>query len=224
MGRKIVHAAEAWANWCGYPEDHTACQKLQDLSHPRQLAKGESLIHQGEMQPQIYIVASGSLRAVRYSKNGHEVWLADIEAPELVGEMGVLIGQARTSSVITAKKSLVYGIPSTRFIELMQEEPELGLTMSKSLAARLHQTSQQLEELTALPVSSRLHQELIRIAEPVDEDDEMLIVSKPPTVSAIAKRIHTSRESASRAFTQLEKRGLLQRQDKSLHVIKPLFD
>jgi CRP/FNR family transcriptional regulator, cyclic AMP receptor protein len=223
MGQKRTDARSAWAMFCGVPEDNAAAMELADACHFKTYSNSETMIRQDEPDKDVYLILQGRLRAVKYSRNGHEIWLSNIEPGELVGELGCLNGGNRTSSVIVESDSSALAISSQRFLSLMDLYPELSLAISRLLAKRLSLTSDKLTELTALPVSIRLHQELQRSGIPDPEDSELTIVASPPTISELARRIHTSRETASRAFGSLEHQGLLKRTNGEVLVINPNF-
>ncbi len=216
-------ASAAWAVFCDLPADHPAARALADASVRRSVAASETLIHQGDPDTALYLVVSGVLRAVKYSQNGHEIWLAGISPGDLVGELGCLTGKQRTSSVVVDSDAALLAVSSQKFLELMVQYAELSIAVSRLLAKRLSRTSDQLTELTALPVPTRLHQELLRSGTPDPDDSEVLVITSPPTISELAKRIHTSRETASRAFGSLEHQGLLKRVAGEVQVINPRF-
>lgn len=169
----------------------------------------------------VYLVGSGLLRSVKYSENGNKIWLADILPGTLVGEVGALNGSDRSAFVEAQDPSIVYGVASLRFVALMQAHAEIGLAISRLLARRVYDTSNQLTELTALSVGSRLHSELVRLGAPDPLDAELLTIKALPTVRALAQRIHTSRETASRALSELEQRGLVRRKDGGAQIVAP---
>jgi len=223
MGRHGGDTNSAWATFCDLPIDHPATVSLTKASHLKSYSTSETIIHQGEPDTALYLIVSGILRAVKYSQNGHEIWLSNMGVGELVGELGCLTSSNRTSTVLVEEDATVLVISSSQFLLSMTQYADLAVAVSRLLARRLSRTSDQLTELTALPVSTRLHQELLRVGIPDPQDSEILTIASPPTISELAKRIHTSRETASRAFGSLEHRGLLKRSKGEVQVINPRF-
>ena len=223
MAQSGADTHSAWAAFCDLPIDHPAPVSLTQASRLKSYSASEAIIHQGEPDTALYLIVAGSLRAVKYSQNGHEIWLSSMAPGELVGELGCLTGGNRTSSVTAEDDATLLAIPSPQFLLLMSQHADLAVAVSRLLARRLAKTSDQLTELTALPVSTRLHQELIRVGIPDPHDSEVMTIASPPTISELAKRIHTSRETASRAFGSLEHKGLLKRNKGEVQVINPRF-
>jgi len=213
---------EYWMSFAGRGSDVDDYTSLATASRPINLQAGENLVTQADASNTVFLVVSGKLKAVRYSQNGHEIWLSSFGPSSLIGEMSGLTGSKRTSTVICVSPALLVAVDYSDFEHAMLSIPAFSLAVSKVLAQRVHSTSTQLEELATLQTSARLHSELIRLGTLDTRDDEVLSISNPPTVSELAIRIHAARESTSRALSFLEKRGfLMKKMDGSLQVISP---
>lgn len=210
-----------WARFCDIPLHHPACQALAEASQLRSIAAGETLIKQGDRAGPVYLVLSGHLRAVKYSENGHKIWLSDIGKGGLVGEVDALTKRGRSSFVDAYSDSQLLGITQQVFDDLSLVYAEISRAVSRMLAHRLADTSNQLTELTTLSVRHRLHSELKRLGERDPDNYELLNIPTMPAVIALAERIHTSRESASRALSELERLGIVQRVEEGAIVIDP---
>ena len=96
----------------------------------------------------------------------------------------------------------------------------LGLALARLLARRVHHTTQRMFELSALSATGRVYAELLRISEPSDNGETRYIRPKP-TWTVLAQRVNTSRETASRTISDLEKRGLLRRVEGGFELVDP---
>lgn len=210
-----------WARFCEVPPNHPACQALGQASQVRHITAGETLIKQGDQGGPVYLVLSGHLRAVKYSENGHKIWLSDICGGAIVGEVDALINAGRSSFVDAYSDSRLLAVSQQVFADLSRAYAEISHALARLLARRLAETSNQLTELTAMSVRHRLHSELKRLGQRDPEDYELLNIPTMPAVIALAERIHTSRESASRALSELERLGLVQRFEDGARVIDP---
>ncbi|MEL7453166.1 MAG: Crp/Fnr family transcriptional regulator [Pseudomonadota bacterium] len=213
---------KAWAKFCQSNTSEAGVQRLAHGSQRRDLAAKATLIEQDEPGSTVYLVVSGKLKAVQYSSGGHEIWLADIEQDELTGEMAVLDQEGRSSDVLAVQPSSLISISQHLFLNELDSGGPFALAVTRMLARRLKRTSLQLSNSVAINVSGRLHGELIRIAEPMSAEEEPVFeIDNPPSVSALAKRIHATREATSRAMSALERQGLVSRSGSTLRTIAP---
>ncbi len=204
-------AARAWAKFCQSGEEDSNASQLAGSSKILDFAEGTNLIEQADTAKSVYLLLDGTVSIIRFTENGHNIWLAKAHPGELVGEISVLAGMETTSYVVADGDVKVVSVPRMVFEDSMRNDPGLAFAVAQMLAKRLAETSSQLSELIALPVVLRLHAELVRIGRPADDDAEKFIVSPSPSVSALGARIHATREAASRALSLLEKRKLVTR-------------
>ena len=110
----------------------------------RRLRAGEVLFGQGDGDEQsVAVLVEGSLRV---EVDGVE--LADITVPgAFVGEIGALLGGARTATVVATADTVVrvIGDPETFF----RDDPRLGLELSRQLAGRLQRLLAYLGDVRA---------------------------------------------------------------------------
>ena len=219
---QLEEAKNHWAVFAGAPSQKEGFAELALASRRVQLRPGDSLVTQGDASQAVYLLLDGTLKTVRYSKNGHEIWLASFAKGALIGEMSGLTGAARSSTVIAVTPVTALAVDYQDFEAAIHAAPQFGLRVSKLLAERVRNTSIQLEELATLQTSARLHSELFRLGELDATDEERATIANPPSVSELAVRIHAARESTSRAVSYLHKRGFLKkRDDGALDVISP---
>ena len=211
----------AWAVFAGTNEDAVEQSGLVSGSRIRKIEPGTLLIEQGDEGGSVFLVLSGSLKAVWYTQNGHEIWLSDISRGEIVGEFSALSEGPRSSSVVSNEYTELVEIPIARFRAALDASNSLTRKIATNLAIRIQATSKQVIALVGLPLAARLHAELQRIGNREHSDSESVIVNEPPTVSQLAEKIHASREATSRAFSILQKRGLVYRENDRLQVIVP---
>ena len=212
-------AARAWADFCQNDKDCPNVRQLAVGSRLVEFAAGTNLIEQADTAKSVYLLLDGCVSIIRFTENGHNIWLANAHIGELVGEISVLARMETTSQVVADGQVSVLSIARGLFEECVRNDPALAFALSRMLARRLAETSSQLSELIALPVVLRLHAELVRIGQPANEDAEQYIVSPAPSVSTLGARIHATREAASRALGLLERRKLVARQADAWTVI-----
>ena len=105
----------------------------------REFPAGAVLMHEGDPSDCVHYLLSGRVRVERRSGNGRQVTVAELDAGEVVGEMGVITGQPRNATVVA--------IEDTRTLELRPRRSaswkplpvsmELGPVLIKIMRRRL---------------------------------------------------------------------------------------
>lgn len=211
----------AWGEAAKIDTSSASIQILTQSSRLRKFDAGHYLIEQGESSDSVFLILKGSLKVSWFTRNGHEIWLADLEAGELVGESAALCNSPRTSSVIARSTVVLAEVAFADFRTALASSSEFALSFAELLAKRVQATSQQVIGLVGLPLASRLHAELQRRGAADNSDNERIILESPPSVSLLAEQIHASREATSRAMSALLKRGLVSKTKDFMHVIVP---
>jgi twitching motility protein PilT len=82
--------------------------------------------------------------------------------PDSIGEMGLLLGQPRTATVITAARSLLLRFDRDAFQVMYERIPGFGLGLSRALATRLQSASRQIP-MPALDDAAQLDPEVMSL-------------------------------------------------------------
>jgi serine phosphatase RsbU (regulator of sigma subunit) len=101
-----------------------------------ELAAETILLRQGELSEFAYFLKSGSVSVLAETKFG-TVTLATIEAPQLIGEIGVLANLPRTASIKAASALTVVKISAAQLHEVGQRHPSLFLTVIAQLGRQI---------------------------------------------------------------------------------------
>ena len=219
---QVLGEREHWSAFVGEAPHVSSFDGLARTSRRLNLNPGDYLVSQGDTAQTVFLLIEGTLKTVRYSQNGHEIWLSSFSPYTLIGEMSGLTGAPRSSTVICDSPCVVLAVEFSDFEDAILANPAFALKVSRLLAERVRNTSVQLEELATLQTSARLHSELFRIGVQDTRDDERATITDPPSVSELAVSIHAARESTSRALSYLVKRGFLKKRANGvLDVISP---
>lgn len=200
--------------------DPAAIDALKSAAEVKLFAEGSTVIAQDEDEDHVYILLSGRARVVLLSENGQEIWLDQFEPGAVVGELAALTGHRRTSEIIAELPSMLAIFPSATFFDLVRRHGELGMCLARILAGRVHHTTQRMFELSALSAPGRVYAEILRMAAP-SPDGHYRVIEPTPSLTAIAGRINTTRETVSRTISDLERRGLLERSDTGFRLVDP---
>lgn len=200
--------------------DALAEQALEDAAEIRTFPRGAMIIAQDDDEDQVYILLYGQARVVLFSEDGQEIWLDSLKTGSVLGEIAALTKQRRTSGIIAERRSIVAALSSDVFFELARQHGAIGIMLARILAHRVHHTTQRMFELSALSAPGRVYAEILRLAEPTPDRPQRAI-TPTPSLTAIARRINTTRETVSRTVSDLERRGLLRRVDDGFELVDP---
>ncbi len=114
--------------------DGDAIAALAALAEPRPLRCGEVLYRAGDPSVRFCVVASGRLRV---TAGGALVGYVGRSEP--VGEMGVVVGEPRTSTVEAVRDSTVLGFDGERLLDFLDEHPGALLKLSRLMIGRLRE-------------------------------------------------------------------------------------
>jgi CRP/FNR family cyclic AMP-dependent transcriptional regulator len=217
-----MQCADFWTNALDslVIHDEAARAALKSVAEIRHHSDGSAIIAQDDAEDQIYLILDGNVRVILLSESGQEIWLDTLEAGAVLGEMAVLIGANRTSGIVANTNVISATYSASDFMKLMTDHSVIGIALSRLLARRVFQTTQRMFALSALSVPGRVYAELLRTSEPVDSEKSRLI-EPTPSITDIAMRVNTTRETVSRTVSDLERRGLLKRAPRGFELVDP---
>lgn len=118
------------------------------LAHTEEvrLAAGEILIHAGERDRTLYVIASGQLEVLLPGDDGR---IGTIEPRSVAGEIAFIDGRPRSATLRALTDCEVFALRFEAFETLAARYPELGrailLDLGRILAGRLRQTNEALD-------------------------------------------------------------------------------
>jgi len=120
------------------------------------LDAGAPLFITGDTADAAYVVLLGEVEIVAPAEDGRDVWLAVLGPGELVGEMGVLDGGARSADVRAVSRAELWRLARHSVIETLRDEPSAALELLALMAQRLRVTDLLLQETALMDLGARL--------------------------------------------------------------------
>ena len=117
--------------------DPAAVARLAERARPVRLPAGDFLFHQDDPPTSVFVVEEGRLE-ILYERPGTEerLHVAELGRGAVVGEIGVMRGDARTASVRALTSAALLGIPGREFIAYARATPSAALRLAEILAER----------------------------------------------------------------------------------------
>jgi CRP-like cAMP-binding protein len=115
--------------------------------------QGETIIREGEPGHEMYFIESGRARML-HQRGDEAVLLDELQAGDLFGEMALLTGKPRWTTVTALTDLNLWRLSQADFDELVTTHPNLALALSRLLSERLRKTESRVLQGKATPVSA----------------------------------------------------------------------
>ena len=123
-------------------------EELEELLEPASFEAGETIFEEGGPEEWLYVITSGAVEVHKMVLPGRRQHLATIEAPTVVGEMGLLTEPRATASVEARTRVEAYGIDRDRFLEMLDDDSpaacKVAYEIGRTLADRMARTDESI--------------------------------------------------------------------------------
>ncbi|MGI9646005.1 MAG: Crp/Fnr family transcriptional regulator, partial [Ilumatobacteraceae bacterium] len=126
---------------------------------------GGFLIRDGEDGRSVFLVLDGLLKVVKNSYDGRVSFLGLRRGGTLVGELAVLTGEPRNSSLQAVWPSTVVKLPDDRFERLLAEHASLSRALLMEIAERLGEATRQIHDLMNADARTRIAARLVQLVD-----------------------------------------------------------
>ena len=118
----------------------------------QRLPAGTTLFREGDFGDTMYLVIKGSLQISKRVIEGAEKVITTLGVGQYAGEMSLLTGAQRSATGRAIEDTEVVEIDQEAFMQLLHDQPQVGLDLMRQMAQRVHETTEELI-LTALEVA-----------------------------------------------------------------------
>lgn len=203
-------------------QDTFACSaQAADGLHARAVARAYPLraviLRQGDRGSETYLVVTGRAQALLYGLDGQLTLLQEYGRGDLFGALAELEPSPHEADVVAVEAMDAAMFLALDFLALIDTHASIGLAVSRMLLKQLRAATTRMAERSTLSSVGRIHAELLRMARAGDGR----VIAPAPVVTALAVRAHTTRETASRTLSALERRGLIRRDTDALVLLAP---
>ncbi|KUJ75918.1 hypothetical protein AVO42_11635 [Thiomicrospira sp. XS5] len=181
--------------------------------------KGDVVILAGDESNSLIFLLEGELNVVDTNEEGEFYWLATIKSGIHFGELGLIIGQKRSATVIAVQESVVGFLPRNDALDLILNQPTVAWKLMHRMANIIEKTNAQLAIVNLSNARDRVEALLSERAETYANG--MVVIENLPSQQNLAKMANTSRETVSRIISKLIKEGILEKDYRRLIVRQP---
>jgi len=192
------------------PKQFAALVELFQSGTKLTYRKGEFVIRPGEAPSSVYYIEEGLVKAYNISKYGEENLLIIRKEQEVFPLIWALTGQERDIIYQAMGPTTLWRIDGEKYLGFLHSHPGAMLPILDLVTEMYRIHSERLLNLEYRTVRERLVSFLITMSGRFGkETDEGLVINVPLRQQDIASSINASRETASRALSYLEKKGLI---------------
>jgi CRP/FNR family cyclic AMP-dependent transcriptional regulator len=126
-------------------------EELEELLEPASFQAGENIFEEGGPEERLYVITSGTVEVHKRVLPGRRQHLATIEAPTVVGEMGLLTEPRAAASVEARTPIEAYSIDRDRFLEMLDDDSPAACKVvheiGRTLADRMARTNEAISDI-----------------------------------------------------------------------------
>ncbi|MGV6859901.1 MAG: Crp/Fnr family transcriptional regulator [bacterium] len=189
--------------------------QLLDQSRFVPLRKGECLFQPGDGVESIYYVISGQLRALRYQLDGKPAVMMHSCEDNFFAPVSINM-ETYPCAAMASKATTLLKIPKGFLIDLFHSDPAFSLKFIGSISMDLKNQCSNAERLRIKSARGRiLH--FITCESPDSRTLELKC-----TLTTWAEELGIEPESLYRTLAEMEKEGIIARENKRIEIINPL--
>jgi len=193
--------------------EHERTNLLKEAS-ARKLAKGEFLVHQGEIWPNVVFVISGRLRWAMLSTSGKEYVLFNVEANQVFWGHSIFDGLPMPASLAAANKSEVLLWNQEIILRYLRRYPDVMWDITGVLTKIMRNAREIIYGLAFKPVAGRLATLLMQRC----SDNSGNTIERNFTLYELATTLAATPEVVCRLLYQFQEDGIIEITRASIYI------
>jgi CRP/FNR family cyclic AMP-dependent transcriptional regulator len=198
--------------------DETTLAKLSDLFVKKEFKRNQTLISQGDLSRNLFLIESGRTKVFSNDEEGKQTIFAFLGTGDYCGELSLLDAEPRSASVVALEKTMTLQLSYPQFDAFLKTHPEISYSIFRALTSRIRDIDETICNLTSLDIYGRVIQMLYKEA----QEENGQIMTQRLTQQDIAEMVGASREMVSRILTELRKGGYIDINKKCITIKKKL--
>ncbi|RCW77296.1 Crp/Fnr family transcriptional regulator [Saliterribacillus persicus] len=195
--------------------NHLEAEDLDEIMktvHSSTYQKGEHLYHAGDTLGALYIVHKGKVRIYRMNEEGKEQLVRLLSAGDFTGELALFTNKKEEAYAEVVEDAQVCRITQDDLHSFLMQYPTIALKIMQEFATRLDTAETQTALFAQERVETRIAKYLLTCTE---NNTARLTMTKRD----LASYLGTTPETISRRFSDMERSGIIQKQDSRTFLI-----
>jgi CRP/FNR family cyclic AMP-dependent transcriptional regulator len=126
-----------------YADNDEIIKKIASMCTRKSVKKGKKIIEEGEYGDELFIILKGKIDIVKTTLQNEPYTVTTLNAERggiYVGELALIDNDKRSATVIAETDCEYLVINRDNFIKFGNENPKIGLTITRAIASRLSYT------------------------------------------------------------------------------------
>ncbi len=202
-------------SFCDLPRE--ALIELDKIKQVRTFAAGDRLFDEGKPVHELMIVCEGATTLTFSSCIGNALMLGLSEHGEVLGLSSAISGHGHEVSAEAVENTRVAVIARSDFLRFLQHFPPAAMNTGRELSRNINRAYDKIRLIGAgLSVPQRLAAWLLHMQQNHSEGGDLITLAH--THERIAQLLGASRESITRALSDLRRRGVVEIRGIHLYV------
>jgi CRP-like cAMP-binding protein len=193
------------------------------VARTKTLKRREELFHKDDHGGEIYVVASGKLKALTTSTEGDDVVFSILGPGEVFGEVALLGGTPRTATVSAIEDCQLLAIDRRDFMAFLRTNPEVSVKLLSVVAMRLKRVSELVEDTLFLNLPMRLAKKLLSLSRVYGEEvAEGIRIDLKLSQEEWGDLVGTTRESINKQMRKWTESEIVRIDDGYMVILNPV--
>jgi CRP/FNR family transcriptional regulator, cyclic AMP receptor protein len=208
-----VVVAQHWG--CGPDVATAVAARARVQTYPAR----QTILSNRRAEALVFVMIEGEARAFVYAFDGRQILVEDYAKGDLFGDVAAFAQspESPADDVIAHGDVAAANMPTIAFLGLMDQHHCVAMAVARTLTRRLISANRRVVEIASISAPGRVYGELLRLGRSAPD----WRLAPLPVISELALSVQTTRETASRAISQLEKRGIVAREAQALKIVAP---
>lgn len=185
----------------GCPDDIAA--EVHQVANWQSYERGRAIAHQGDALDRCYLIIEGTAVMKALGSEGQYLQLMALEPGDLLGAYPD--SSTMSADLLCTRNTMVASVETQHMKRIAQGSAALGNGLAAIFARQFDGLLSQYSARVTLSANGRVYNRLLELA------GESGTIEPPPVIAALAVEAQTTRETASRAIGDLERRGVIER-------------
>ena len=179
-------------------------EKISSITIKKRFSRGEIIFNPGEKGNHFFILKSGKVKIFKTLKGKDQI-IKIFEKPTLFGEAASFTGKNFPAWAEAIEDSEVLIIPREKFLNLIKEDPEIGMNLLSVMAQRLIHLTNVIESLSLKNALSKVASYILKKYEEAGKQEV------PFSTSIASMELGLTKETVSRMVGKLKEMGVIEK-------------
>ncbi|MCW8916328.1 MAG: Crp/Fnr family transcriptional regulator [Magnetovibrio sp.] len=184
----------------------------------RAISKGDVLVESGADQNEVFFIIRGEVRIVQ-DDQGVNVVYSKVSEGGWFGEIAAIDKGVRSANAFALTDGMVAVADRALFLNLILEHRQIAVRVLESFATVVRSTNRRLSEVSSFSGVQRVYLKLIELVDETPTKAGTWVITEMPSHEQLSAMASTSKETVTRALSQLQKSEVARRSPGQLEII-----